>query len=124
MLDDTALHNDGLMRDFYELNKAKKSDEDKKPQENPPAAPSQKGPTLADHVSLQVRIVGPKDAVTVGVPHAPNVTVAPNCLIEGSLASPHLSGSVKGDGAYSRAALTIADWFTSRDLRACDLGPH
>jgi len=31
---------------------------------------------------------------------------------------------VKGSGLYSRAALTVADWFTSRDLRTCDLGPH
>jgi len=62
--------------------------------------------------------------MTVDVPYVPDVTLGANCLIEGPLASPHLSGSVKGSGVYSRAALTVADWFTSRDLRTCDLGPQ
>ena len=74
--------------------------------------------------SCLTRVVGPKDAVTIGLPYAPDVSIQANCLVEGSLASPRPSGKLEGSGAFSRAAITVADWFTSRDLRKCDLGPH
>jgi hypothetical protein len=110
-----------LGRDFFQLNAG---GEKSKPKEPAKPAPSKPAPSLADSVLLHLRIVGPKDAVTVGVPHAPDVTVDPDCLVEGPLTSPHISGTVKGDGVYSRVALTVADWFTSRNLRGCDLAPH
>ena len=62
--------------------------------------------------------------MTIGVPVAPDVTIDPDCLVEGQLSSPRISGRVKGNGVYSRAVLAIADWFTSRDLRGCDLAPR
>ena len=126
-----ALKADGwvyLGRDFYQLNHGQ---DKKEPQEAKKEAkkeatqkPASHSPSFADNMLLHLKIVGPKDAVTVGVPFAPDVTVDPNCLVEGSLGSPRLSGEVKGSGLYSRAALTVADWFTSRDLRTCDLAPH
>jgi hypothetical protein len=112
-----------LGRDFFQLNAG---GDKPKPKEAPgkPAARAPQTPNLADSTQLHLRIVGPKDAVTVGVPHAPDVTVDPNCLVEGPLTSPRISGTVKGDGVYSRVALTVADWFTSRNLRGCDLAPR
>jgi hypothetical protein len=112
-----------LGRDFFQLNAGGKK---KEPKEEPPkpAAPSPPTPSLADNVRLHLRIVGPDDAMTIGVPVAPDVTIDPDCLVEGQLSSPRISGRVKGNGVYSRAVLAIADWFTSRDLRGCDLAPR
>ena len=73
---------------------------------------------------MRLRLVGPDDTMMVDVPYAPDVTIGARCLVEGPLASPRVSGELTGDGLYSRAVLTVADWFTSRDLRKCDLGPH
>jgi hypothetical protein len=112
-----------LGRDFFQLNAG---GDKPKPKEAPgkPAARAPHPPSLVDSTQLHLRIVGPKDAVTVGVPHAPDVTVDPNCLVEGPLTSPQITGTVKGDGVYSRVALAVADWFTSRNLRGCDLAPR
>jgi hypothetical protein len=89
-----------------------------------PAGPQpERGPTLADRVWVHLRLTGPDDAVTVGVPHIPDVTIGVRCLVEGPLTAPRIVGQVKGDGLYSRAALAVADWFSARKLRACDLGP-
>ncbi len=81
-------------------------------------------PSPLDRVTLDVRLTGPDDAVEVRVPFVPNVTVGLDCRVQGTLASPHLGGEVRGSGAYSRAALTTADRFTERELRKCDLGPR
>jgi hypothetical protein len=112
-----------LGQNFFQINRVNRGEGKKEP---PPkaAAPAPQGPRLADCVSLHLRVVGPKDAVTIGLPYAPDVSIQANCLVEGSLASPRPSGKVEGSGAFSRAAVTVADWFTSRDLRKCDLGPH
>lgn len=79
-------------------------------------------PGLADRVWLHLRLVGPDDAVRVAVP-GPDVTLGARCLVEGPLSAPRVTGKVEGKGIYSKAALALADWFTPRNLRACDLGP-
>ncbi|HMF43919.1 MAG TPA: hypothetical protein VKQ32_24770 [Polyangia bacterium] len=122
-----ALKADGwvyLGQDFFQLNHDKEKKQEPKPKKEPKEKPTSPSPSFADNFFLHLKIVGPKDAMKIGIPYAPDVTVDPNCLVEGSLASPHLSGEVKGDGLYSKAALAVADWFSSRDLRTCDLGPH
>jgi hypothetical protein len=78
---------------------------------------------VLDHVSVQLRIYGPENAVTVDVPYAPDVTVGLRCTIEGPLSSPRVSGAVTGDGAYSKLALGVADRFSGRDLSKCDFAP-
>jgi hypothetical protein len=52
------------------------------------------------------------------------VTVGLHCTINGPIAKPEIAGQVRGSGLYSRVALTVADWFTSRNLRQCDFGPR
>ena len=32
--------------------------------------------------------------------------------------------AISGSGPADDIALTVADWFTSRNLRQCDFGPH
>jgi len=112
-----------LGRDFFQLNSKDGKSKPKQASPGPAAAPSPT-PHLADRIRIHLRIVGPDDAMTIGVPHAPDITIDPDCLVEGPLTSLHISGSVKGDGVYSRVALAVADWFTSRNLRGCDFGPH
>jgi hypothetical protein len=88
------------------------------------AQPAANRPSALDRVTVDVRLTGPDDAVEVRVPFVPDVTVGLDCRVQGTLASPHIAGVVRGSGAYSRAALTTADRFTDRDLRRCDLGPR
>jgi hypothetical protein len=85
---------------------------------------SAKRPSALDRITADVQVTGPDDAVTVRVPYAPDVTVGLHCRVQGTLASPHVGGEIRGSGAYSRAALGTADRFTDRDLRKCDLGPR
>jgi hypothetical protein len=108
-----------LGKNFFQLNRGEKKKEPPKP-----AAPAPQKPGLADHVALHLRIVGPEDALTIGLANAPDVTIQANCLLEGTLASPRPSGKIEGSGAFSRAAVTVADWFTSGDLRKCELRPR
>jgi hypothetical protein len=35
-----------------------------------------------------------------------------------------VTGEVNGNGLNSRLALELGDWFSDRDLRKCDIGPH
>ena len=81
-------------------------------------------PSALDRITVDVRLTGPDDAVEVRVPFVPDVTVGLDCRVQGTLASPHIAGAIRGSGPYSRAALTTADRFTDRDLRKCDLGPQ
>ena len=109
--------------DLREQRKGATAEGAKQPKPAPAKRPA-KLPTALDRITVDVRVTGPDDAVTVRVPYAPDVTVGLNCTVRGALASPRLSGEVRGSGAYSRAALATADRFTERDLRGCDLGPR
>ncbi len=81
-------------------------------------------PTALDRIYADnVQVSGPRDAVKAKVSYAPTVTVGLHCAINGPIAAPHVAGRVRGAGVYSRIALAIADWFTSRNLRGCDFGP-
>ncbi len=88
-----------------------------------PATPAGQ-PRAVDRITVDVLVTGPADAVEVRVPYAPDVTVGLRCLVRGALASPRVSGEVKGSGVYSRLALRVADRFVDRELRQCDFGPH
>ena len=98
--------------------------------ENKPSKPAPKStaaprPTALDRIwAHNVQVIGPRDAVKASVSYAPTVTVGMHCTINGPIAKPQIGGQVKGAGVYSRIALAVADWFTSRKLRQCDFGPH
>jgi len=82
-------------------------------------------PSALDRIwADNVQIVGPHDAVKAKVSHVPAVTVGLRCTLNGPLAAPHVAGQVRGAGVYSRFALMVADWFSARQLRQCDFGPH
>ncbi len=90
----------------------------------PPAKPAH-GPGALDHIRADnIQILGPRDAIKAKVHYVPTVTVGVRCVVDGPLSSPRITGKIEGDGLYSRLALTVGDWFTSRDLHKCDLGPH
>jgi autotransporter translocation and assembly factor TamB len=109
--------------DVRELRKGATAEGAEKPKPAPAKRPTRQ-PGLLDRITVDVRVTGPDDAVRVRVPYAPEVTVGLNCNVRGVLASPRISGKVRGSGAYSRAALATADRFTERDLRGCDFGPR
>jgi autotransporter translocation and assembly factor TamB len=108
-----------LGHNFLQVSQLEQGAHEKKPS----GAPAKHGPTLADRVWVHLRVSGPNDTVTIGVPDIPEVTLGASCLVEGPLRAPRINGVVKGTGLYSRAALTVADWFTPRHLRECDIGP-
>lgn len=90
-----------------------------------PASKSPHHPNALDRIWAEdVQIIGPHDAVKASVSYAPTVTVGLRCTVTGPLAAPRVAGQVKGSGVYSKFALMVADWFSSRNLRQCDFGPH
>jgi hypothetical protein len=97
---------------------------------NKPSKPAAKStaprhPTALDRIwAHNLQVIGPPGDVKASVSYAPTVSVGLHCTINGPIAAPQIGGQVKGAGVYSRIALTVADWFTDRDLRQCDFGPH
>ena len=90
----------------------------------PPEKPAH-GPRALDHIRADnIQILGPGDAIKAKVHYVPTVTMGLRCVVDGPLSSPRITGKIEGAGLYSRIALTVGDWFTSRDLHKCDLGPH
>jgi hypothetical protein len=94
------------------------------PAQKAPGPPAKHEPTLVDRVWLNLRVTGPEDSVTIGIPAIPSVTIGAHCVVEGPLRAPRIKGVLAGEGLYSRAALAVADWFSPRNLRACDIGPR
>ncbi len=90
-----------------------------------PKSETARHPTALDRIwAHNVQVIGPPGAVKASVSFAPTVTVGLHCTINGPIAAPQIGGQVKGSGLYSRIALRVADWFTDRNLRQCDFGPH
>jgi hypothetical protein len=77
---------------------------------------------LPPHLTLDLLLHGPRKAMRVGVPLLPDVTVDFQCHLVATNRGATLSGHLRGDGAYARAAVTIYDWFTPGDLRRCQIG--
>jgi hypothetical protein len=97
-----------------------------KPKKPAPKSPPARHPNALDRIwADNVQVIGPeRDAVKAKVSYVPTVTVGLRCTLNGPLAKPRVAGQVKGAGVYSKFALMVADWFTSRNLRQCDFGPH
>jgi autotransporter translocation and assembly factor TamB len=105
-----------LARGWYRVSRRKTA---------PPAAwqPSAL-PAFRDRLWLDVRLLGPDGALRVTVPPLPEVSIGFRCRASGRAAAPRITGELRGAGLYSRAVLALADWFSSRRLRQCDLGPR
>ena len=97
----------------------------KKPWASTPSAkPSASGPwyqELPPHLTLDLELRGSNKGLSVAVPVLPNVTVDFQCHLLATSHGAKWTGHLRGDGAYARTALAVADWFRDSDLRGCQL---
>jgi hypothetical protein len=94
------------------------------PGRGPAAKPGPSRPwyqSLPPHLTLDLTLHGPDKAVAVAVPVLPDVSLSFECRVHASTAGGALSGRLRGSGVYSRMALAVYDWFTPRNIRACQL---
>jgi hypothetical protein len=78
---------------------------------------------LPPHLSLDLTLHGAPHALTVTVPILPSVATQFECHVVASAHGAHLSGQLRGSGAYSRTAVALYDWFTPGQLRHCQVLP-
>lgn len=74
---------------------------------------------LPPHLTLDLDLRGMNKGMRVAVPVLPDVTVDFRCHLVATNRGATWTGRLRGDSAYARAAVTIADWFTDADLRNC-----
>jgi hypothetical protein len=88
------------------------------------AKPRASGPwyqALPPHLTLDLELRGSNKGISVAVPVLPDVSVDFRCHLLATSRSAKWSGRLRGDGAYARTALALADWFSDHDLRGCQL---
>ena len=88
------------------------------------AKPRASGPwyqMLPPHLTLDLELRGVNKGISVAVPVLPNVSVDFRCHLLATSRGAQWTGRLRGDGAYARTALALADWFTGNDLRGCQL---
>ena len=88
------------------------------------AKPRASGPwyqALPPHLTLDLELRGSNKGLSVAVPVLPDVSVDFRCHLLATSRSARWSGRLRGDGAYARTALALADWFRDSDLRGCQL---
>jgi hypothetical protein len=78
--------------------------------------------SLPPHLSIDLYVHGPRDALTVHVPVLWDVGLEFQCHAVANNKHGTLTGRLRGDGLYSRAAIALYDWFTPGDLRGCQIG--
>ncbi len=91
---------------------------------DPAAKPRASGPwyqVLPPHLTLDLELRGSNKGISVAVPVLPDVSVDFKCHLVATNRSAKWSGRLRGDGAYARTALALADWFSDNDLRGCQL---
>jgi hypothetical protein len=74
---------------------------------------------LPPHLTLDLDLRGTNKGIRVAVPVLPDVTVDFQCHLLATRSAATWTGQLRGDSAWARAALTVADWFTDNDLRKC-----
>ena len=101
-----------------------KKDADQDPPKDRSAKPRASGPwyqALPPHLTLDLELRGSNKGLSVAVPVLPDVSVDFQCRLLATSRSAKWSGRLRGDGAYARTALALADWFRDSDLRGCQL---
>jgi hypothetical protein len=97
----------------------------KKPWASAPSSkPRASGPwyqALPSHLTLDLELRGSNKGLSVAVPVLPDVTVDFQCHLLVTNRGAKWTGRLRGDGAYARTALALADWFRDSDLRGCQL---
>jgi hypothetical protein len=94
------------------------------PPKDSSAKPRASGPwyqALPPHLTLDLELRGSNKGLSVAVPVLPDVSVDFQCHLLATSRSAKWSGRLRGDGAYARTALALADWFRDSDLRGCQL---
>ena len=76
---------------------------------------------LPPHLTLDLELRGSNKGIRVAVPVLPDVTVDFQCHLLATNHGASWSGHLRGDSAYARAAVAVADWFSDNDLRKCQL---
>jgi hypothetical protein len=74
--------------------------------------------SLPPHLTLDLTLHGPGDAVVVDVPVLPDVDLGFRCRVVGNARGGTISGEVRGRGAYSRLMLAL---FGPKGARECRL---
>ena len=74
---------------------------------------------LPPHLTLDLELHN--KGFRLSVPVLPDVTVDFRCHLLATNRGANWSGQLRGDGAYARAAVAVADWFSDNDLRKCQL---
>jgi len=74
---------------------------------------------LPPHLTLDLELHGVNRGMRVAVPVLPDVTVDFRCHLHATSRGASWSGQLRGDSAYARAAVAVADWFSDNDLRRC-----
>jgi hypothetical protein len=88
------------------------------------AKPRASGPwyqALPPHLTLDLELRGANKGLSVAVPVLPDVTVDFQCHLLATSRGAKWTGRLRGDGAYARTALALADWFRDSELRKCQL---
>jgi hypothetical protein len=96
----------------------------KLPPEPKPASPPSHHPwyeSLPPHLTVDLTLRGPHHAMTVEIPYAPDVTVELECHLFATSRGATLSGYLRGDGSFSRAAVAVFDWLEPEHIRSCQL---
>ncbi|HEX4404338.1 MAG TPA: hypothetical protein VH560_05895, partial [Polyangia bacterium] len=77
---------------------------------------------LPPRLTIDLTLRGPPDAVVVGVRHLPDVSVGFECHVRANARAGSMTGALRGDGAYSRFALSLYHVFVEHgaaDVRGC-----
>ncbi|HTA20879.1 MAG TPA: hypothetical protein VK989_16410, partial [Polyangia bacterium] len=77
---------------------------------------------LPPHLTIDLTLRGPPDAVVVGVHHLPDVSVGFECHVRANAHAGSMTGGLRGSGAYSRFALSLYHLFVEHgtaDVRGC-----
>ncbi len=74
-------------------------------------------------LTLDLRLRSAPGALEIAVPVLPDVNLTFDCRITGPIRTPTLSGSVRGDGAYSRMAFSFYDWLKGGRFGRCGAKP-
>jgi hypothetical protein len=72
--------------------------------------------SLPPHLTLDLTVHGPANALVVDVPVLPDVDVGFRCHVAGNARGGRISGELRGEGAYSRLMLSI---FGPKGAREC-----
>ncbi|MES1172128.1 MAG: hypothetical protein ABUL77_02735 [Bacteroidota bacterium] len=79
---------------------------------------------IPPRLTVDLTLRGAGGGIEVAVPILPDVTADFECRLIATAHGASLSGRLRGDGAYSTAAITLYDWLQPNRIRACQVLPR